>query len=84
MTLDTAKLTTRSNSDLCFISLVADDTSLSPEARMELIAQIGRDWSRATSGSVGRRKAKADALRKWPNHEYLWRNQREPVISRVG
>lgn len=82
MTLDPAKLTTRSNSDLCFIDMVADDTSLSPEARMELIAQIARDWSRATSGSTGRHKAKRDALRKWPNHEYLWRNQREPVMSR--
>jgi hypothetical protein len=82
MVLDSAKLTTRSNSDLCFISMVADDVTLSPEARMELIAQIGRDWSRATSGCPARRKAKADALRKWPNHEYLWRNQREPVVSR--
>jgi hypothetical protein len=77
MALDPAQLTSRSNSDLCFINLVADDVTLSPEARMELIAQIGRDWGRATSGSTGRFKAKADALRKWPSHAHLWRNQRE-------
>lgn len=77
MTLCPAQLTSRSNSDLCLIELIHGDVTLSPEARMELIAQVGRDWGRATSGCTARHRAKADGLRKWPSLAYLFRNQRE-------
>lgn len=80
MTICPAQLTSRSNSDLCTVTMIAEDTSLSPEARMELIAQVGRDWSRATSGCTARPRAKSDGLRKYPWLEHLFRNQRERVL----
>ena len=75
MTLDTAKLTTRSNSDLCFIDLIASDVTMSPEARMELIAAAGRDWDRATTGTPARHKARKAAARKWPAHAAIYFGQ---------
>lgn len=53
----------RANSELCNIKMISDNTSLSPIERMELIAAIVVDYSRAVGNmpdSHGARKRMAD------------------------
>jgi hypothetical protein len=54
MALDTAKVETRSTSDLLNLMRVAEDYHLSALERMELIRAVVADWDRATAGSVPR------------------------------
>lgn len=52
--MDTAKVASRSNSDLCAIELILNNRSMSAQARMEAICRRSQKWHRATEGSSGR------------------------------
>lgn len=71
MGLDPAKVITRSNSDLCFVEHVLHDTSMSPSARMDLIALIGEQWHKATEGSTERFRTAKEIRRRFPHHANL-------------
>lgn len=55
--IDSPSVISRSNSDLCNIEMIKSNTSLSPIARMELIAGIVAGWDNATAGHPTRYKA---------------------------
>lgn len=58
--IDSPGVTSRSNSDLCNVEMIKGNTSLSPTARMELIAGIVAGWDRATSGHPSRYGARKE------------------------
>jgi hypothetical protein len=66
MGLDPAKVTTRSNSDLCTVERVLSDTSMSPAARMEFISLLGQQWDKATEGSTERFRTVREIRRRFP------------------
>jgi hypothetical protein len=66
MGLDPAKVTTRSNSDLCTVERVLTDTSMSPAARMEFIYLLGQQWDKATEGSTERFRTVVEVRRRFP------------------
>lgn len=57
MALDPASVTSRSNSDLLAIEMIANNTSMSPEARMLAIHAVVGAWDLATQNSTGRHTA---------------------------
>lgn len=70
MGLDSAKVITRSNSELCNLEIIVNDLSLSTPARMALVLAIACDWHGATQGSTGRHAAEREASKHSPT---LWK-----------
>jgi hypothetical protein len=68
MGLDPAKVTSRSNSDMCTVERVLNDVTMSPAARMEFIYLLGKDWHRATEGSTERVRSVREMKRRYPIH----------------
>ena len=68
MGLDPAKVTSRSNSDMCTVERVLTDTSMSPAARMEFIYLLGQQWHKATEGSTERFRTVREIRRRFPIH----------------
>lgn len=67
MALDPTAVTSRSNSDLLAIKMTAENTALSAEERMVLIARTVAAWDKATTGSTGRYGAeKITEARRYP------------------
>jgi hypothetical protein len=66
MTLCSAQVTSRSNSDLLTIERIAEDTSMDTPTRMTLIQAIVNGWDRATAGSTGRYAATSQAAKREP------------------
>lgn len=63
MALDPAAVTSRSNSDLLTIEMVADNVGLSTPERMTLILAITREWDAATHNSTERHRAARVTMR---------------------
>lgn len=53
--LDSAKVVSRSNSDLLAIKMIADNTNLPVAVRMEAIAEYAASWHRVTRLAPGNR-----------------------------
>ena len=71
MALCSASVTARSNSDMLTIGMIAADTSIPSDVRMEMIARVASGWDAATQGSTGRYGAVRQADRRverqlWP------------------
>lgn len=61
------QVTSRSDSDLLVLEMIAQNTSMSTPARMALIAERMAEWDRATSGSTGRLTAEREAAQRKGN-----------------
>lgn len=50
--MDSTRVTSRSNSDIVAVRMIAEDTSLTAEQRMTLIADIARAWDETAGQSA--------------------------------
>jgi len=81
MALDTAKVFTRSTSDMLTIQRLSEDVTLSSAARMAAIALVVAGWEAATAGSVGRLIGEREGEAREP---LLWRINRRNAMERAS